>query len=467
MVVRLLLAVLIATGATGGGGAAPNFVIIFADDLGYGDLGSYGHPTIATPHLDRMAAEGQRWTSFYVAAPVCTPSRAALLTGRLPIRNGLTSKTVRVFSYRSLGGLPKSEITIAEILKEKGYRTAMVGKWHLGHMPGFLPPHHGFDEYFGVVSSNDHNRTFDNLVSRWPALQPKSEYWDIPLMEGERVVERPADQSTLTKRYAERAVDFIRRNREEPFFLYLAHSMPHTPLFRSKEFEGRSRRGVYGDVIEEIDWSVGRVLDTLREEGLAENTMVLFTSDNGPWLIFDEQGGSAGPLRDGKGGTWEGGMREPAIFWWPGRIKPGVVREMGATLDVLPTIAALVGAEPPSDRAMDGYDLAPALFDGDPSPRKEMFFYRSAELYSVRLGPFKVHFRTQAGYFQPEPELHDPPLVFNLDVDPGENYNLGDKRHEVLGPVGQLVMKHRASIKPVENQLVKLGDGPTGVFKRP
>ena len=447
--------------------AAPNVVILFADDLGYGDLGSYGNPTIRTPHLDRMAAEGQRWTSFYVAASVCTPSRAGLLTGRHPLRSGVMGAQPRVFAERSLSGLPASELTLAEILAEKGYATAIVGKWHLGHMPGYLPGNQGFEYHFGLVSSNDHNRVYDRSLGRLPAFDPRPEYWDIPLMRNDQIIEKPAQQATLTRRYTEEAIRFIEANRERPFFLYFAHTFPHTPLFRSETFAGRSRRGVFGDVVEELDWSAGQVLEALRRNGLAENTLVLFTSDNGPWLIFDEHGGSAGLLREGKGSTWEGGMREPAIFWWPGTIRPAVIRDIGSTLDVVPTVAKLAGAELPGDRRYDGFDLSGVLLEGKPSPRKEMFFYREGKLFAVRSGPWKAHFRTQTGYTEPQPTRHEPPLLFHLEHDPGEKYDRATEHPEVLAAITRVVERHETQMERGENQLVKQAPGPVGVFTAP
>jgi arylsulfatase A len=436
----------------------PNFIVILCDDLGYGDLGSFGHPTIRTPHLDRMAAEGQRWTNFYVADSVCTPSRAALLTGRLPIRTGMFSDTRRVLFPDSAGGLPASEITIAEILKTRGYATAAIGKWHLGHQAEYLPMKQGFDSYFGIPYSNDMDATFKfNSQAEYRNIMknPRREYWNVPLMRNEKIIERPAEQTTLTKRYTDEAITFIRANKNRPFFLYLAHTMPHMPLFRSKEFEGKSARGLYGDVIEELDANVGRVLDTLRQLTLDRKTLVVFTSDNGPWAVFDEQGGSAGLLRGAKGGTFEGGMREPTIFWQPGAIKPAVVTDIGSTLDLLPTFCALAGAQAPADRVLDGYDLSAALFGKGRSPRQTMFYWRGSKLYAARSGAFKAHFITQSEYGGEPAVKHDPPLLYNLDHDPSEKYNVAATHPEVVAEIRRLAEAHVKSIPPVESQLDK------------
>ncbi len=429
----------------------PNFVIIFADDLGYGDLACYGHPTIRTPNLDRMAAEGQRWTDFYVGASVCTPSRSALLTGRLPIRSGMCSDVRRVLFPDSSGGLPQNEITLAEALKPQGYTSACIGKWHLGHLPQYLPTNNGFDYYFGLPYSNDMDRVGGQ--GREAFKNPKVEYWNVPLMRNTEIIERPADQNTLTKRYTEEAVRFIERSKDRPFLLYLAHTMVHVPLFRSKDFQGRSPRGLYGDAVEEIDWSVGRILDTLRREGLAENTLVVFTSDNGPWLTFNLLGGSAGLLREGKGCTFEGGMREPCIAWWPGTIRPTVVREIGCTMDLFTTMVKLAGGEVPSDRIIDGLDLSPVLFAKGPSPRKTVFFYRGVRLYAVRKGPFKAHFITQSAYGNDGPVKHDPPLLYNLDHDPSEQYDVAQYQPKVIADIQKEVAEHQRTLVPGEDQL--------------
>jgi arylsulfatase A len=434
----------------------PNIIIIFCDDLGYGDLGTFGHPTISTPHLDKMAAEGQKWTSFYVAASVCTPSRAALLTGRYPIRSGMCSDERRVLFPDSAGGLPQTEITLAEALKKAGYATACIGKWHLGHLPPFLPTENGFDYYYGIPYSNDMDYVGGENAFQKIRYEPKIEYWNVPLMRNKEIIERPADQNTITKRYTQEAVKFIRQNKNQPFFVYFPHSMVHTPLFASDDFDDTSRRGLFGDVVAEVDWSVGTILRTLEEENLADNTLVVFTSDNGPWLSMLQAGGSAGLLRMGKGTTWEGGMREPAIFYWPGRIEPGIVMDIGATLDLFPTVCSLAGAGVPDDRVMDGYDLSPVLFDGEASPRESLIYYRGEQVYAVRKGPYKAHYITQGSYGMGGRRTeHKVPLLFHLEHDPSEKYNIAGQHSEVIEEIDRLVEKHKKTVEPVENQLVK------------
>jgi arylsulfatase A len=421
--------------------------------MGYGDLGVYGHPTIRTPNLDRMAAEGMKFTQFYAAAPLCTPSRAALLTGRLPIRSGMTSDVVGVLFPDSRDGLPPDEITIAEALKARGYATAAIGKWHLGHRPAYLPASQGFDSYFGIPYSNDMNRTADAAIA---FAQPKIEYFDVPLMRDTEIVERPADQTTITRRYTEEALRFIHDRRDESFFLYLAYSLPHVPLFRSPAFEDVSARGLYGDVMEEIDWSVGQILQTLTDEGLAENTLVFFTSDNGPWLSYGEQGGSAGLLRGGKGMTWEGGMREPAIAWWPGTIAAGQVQTaVTSTLDLFPTAVAMAGAELPTDRIIDGRNLLPML-EGQSGPPADtpFFYYRGTRIYAVRKGAYKAHFATEWAYTADNQYTeHDPPLLYDLEHDPSEQFDIAAGYPEIVDDLVAEVARHRAGLVPHADQL--------------
>lgn len=430
-----------------------NFIVIFTDDQGYGDLGCYGHPTIKTPNIDRMAAEGQRWTSFYTAANVCTPSRAGLLTGRLPIRSGMCSDRIRVLFPDSDGGLPHTENTIAKLLKGAGYRTAAIGKWHLGHLPQYLPTSHGFDSYFGIPYSNDMDRV-STLPPREAIMNAKAEYFNVPLMRNEEIVERPADQNTITKRYTQEAIKFISENKKKPFFLYLAHSLPHVPLFASEDFRGTSERGFYGDVIEEIDWSVGQILNTLKKEKLDKKTVVIFTSDNGPWVLYDEHGGSAGLLFGAKGTGYEGGQRVPAVFWAPGKIKPGVISAMGSTLDLLPTITKMAGVSVPADRIYDGYDLTSVLREGGKSPREEMLYYHGTRIFAARKGAFKLYFyeNNPGGYPERMRKL-DTLQLYNIQHDPSEKYNVAEQNPGIIREIEALVQQHRETVDSVGTQL--------------
>jgi arylsulfatase A-like enzyme len=431
----------------------PNFIIIFTDDQGYGDLGTFGHPTIKTPNIDQMAVEGQKWTSFYVAANVCTPSRSAILTGRLPVRTGMYSNTRRVLFPDSDGGLPAYEKTIATLLKGAGYATAAIGKWHLGHLPQYLPTSHGFDSYFGIPYSNDMDRIND-ITAKEAFGDSKIEYFNVPLMRNEEIIERPADQTTITKRYAEEAVKFISANKDKPFFLYLAHNLPHVPLFASGDFLGKSERGLYGDVIEEIDWSVGEVLSALKANGLDDNTYVVFTSDNGPWLIYNEQGGSSGSLFGGKGTSYEGGVRVPTVIWGPGNVNPGVVSKMGSTLDLLPTFISLAGAKVPQDRVYDGFDLSPVFRGENTTPRDEMFYYHGDRLFAVRKGDFKLYFYSNnpAGYPAKVEQLEKLTL-FNLGHDPSERFDLADLHPEIVAEIMKVAEQHSAEMVFGETQL--------------
>ena len=415
--------------------AGPNVVLIYTDDQGYGDLGVQGATGFATPHLDRMAAEGMRFTDFYVAAPVCSASRAALLTGCYPVRVGIHG----ALGPKSAMGLHPEEMTLAEVLRARGYATGMFGKWHLGDHPDLLPTRQGFQEYLGLPYSND-------MWPENPNAKPGS-YPALPLLGSAGVVDAEvsaAEQATLTTRYAAGAVDFIRRHRAEPFFLYVAPSMPHVPLFVSDRFKGKSAQGLYGDVIEEVDWAVGEILAALREEGLDERTLVIFASDNGPWSIYGNHAGSAGPFRESKGTCWEGGIRVPCLMRWPGTIPAGkVCREVAGTIDVLPTVAGLCGAALP-ERKIDGKDLGPLLRGevGAPSPHESLLFYYGVhELQALRSGPWKLilphAYRTIArvgadgltgkhGVGQAGLEL------YQLERDPGELTNLAGAEPMVL-----------------------------------
>jgi len=413
-------------------GDRPNFIIIFTDDQGYQDVGCFGSPLIKTPNLDRIAAEGMKFMDFYVAAAVCSPSRAALLTGCYPPRVGITE----VLFPKDDVGLNVAEITIADILKARGYVCACVGKWHLGHLPEFLPSQQGFDYYYGIPYSNDMQ------IERGDKSGP-------PLMKNDQIIEHPADQATLTQRYTKQAIKFITENKDRPFFLYLPHTMPHVPLHVSKKFKGKSKRGLYGDVIEEIDWSVGQIIKTLKKLGIDEKALVLFTSDNGPWLIKGENGGSALPLRDGKGTTYEGGMRVPCIARWPGKIPSGkVCYELCAAIDLLPTFAKLAGAKAPTDRVIDGKDIWP-LMSGKlaaKSPHKAFYYYKGNRLEAVRSGGWKLR-RVK------ETEL------YNLEVDISEKHNLASDRPKVVEQLTDMMRDFdrqlKASVRPAGKVTVK------------
>lgn len=433
--------------------AAPptNVVIIFADDLGYGDLSCYGSPTIRTPNLDRMAAEGLRFTDFYVAAEVCTPSRAALLTGRYPIRSGMCGSR-RVLFPNSEGGLPKEEVTIADALRQKGYATTQIGKWHLGIHEGSRPMDQGFEHQFGLPYSNDMDARPGLPKGSTGSPTPPEDGWNVALSRDGKIIEQPAVQTTLTKRYTEEAVKFITEKKDKPFFLYFAHTFPHVPLFASPDFKGKSRGGIYGDAVEELDWSVGQIMATLRETGLAENTLVFFTSDNGPWLIMGNQGGSAGPLKDGKGSTWEGGMRVPGIAWQPGRIKPGITHELASTMDLFATALTLAGAKTPNV-PVDGMDISPLLYESKALPQRPFFYYRGDQLFACRLGEWKAHFSTQTGYGQPKADAHEPPLLFHLGLDPSEKRDVAKDHPDVIAQIEEAVKAHQAHLVPGKPQL--------------
>ena len=425
----------------------PNIVIIYADDLGYGDLGCYGSPTIRTPYLDRMAAQGLRFTDFYSTAEVCSPSRAALMTGRYPIRSGMFGRR-RVLFPDSKGGLPSNEVTIAEILQAKGYATAQVGKWHLGIHEGSRPFEQGFEFSYGLPYSNDEDARPGVSDEDANSPTPFADGWNVPLISNGKIIERPADQTKLTQRYTETAISFIRQKKDNPFFLYMAHNFPHIPLFASPKFKGKSRAGIYGDTVEELDWSVGQVLETLKQEGISERTLVFFSSDNGPWLIMGNQAGSAGLLREGKGSTWEGGMRVPGIAFWPGKIAPGVTSEPVNTMDLFVTAVSLGHGTLPANTTIDGRDVTSLLLHGTPPPTSPFFYYRGNQLMACRLGEWKAHFFTQAGYGQPSPEQHDPPLLFHLGLDPSEKRNVAAEHPDVIARIRDAVIRHQSNLVP-------------------
>ena len=418
----------------------PNVVIIFADDQGYGDLSCFGSETINTPNIDRLAKQGRKFTNFMVASPVCTPSRAALMTGCYPKRVGLHQ---HVLFPTSKKGLNPAEHTIADHLKTLGYATACFGKWHLGYQPEVLPRAHGFDTYLGIPYSNDMNYPdnkgkpkggADGMDVLWADPESTLTQWKTPLIENEEIVELPVDQRTVTRRYTQKAIDFIEKNKAKPFFVYLPHSMPHIPLYVPEDVRNPDPLYAYINTIEHIDAEVGRLLDTLDTLDLSENTYVMYTTDNGPWLQFKHHGGSAGPLRDGKGTTFEGGQRVPCVLRGPGVPAGSISHELTGTIDVLPTLAALLGSSLPSEHRIDGVDMS-ALWEGksNAAPREEFLYYTShGVLEGIRQGPWKllVKLPRKKGKrtTSPVPEV----LLFNLEEDLGEKENLASKYPEVV-----------------------------------
>lgn len=414
----------------------PNIVFIMADDLGYGDIGAFGAKDIRTPNIDGLAQKGIKFTEFYCPSPVCSPTRAGLLTGRYPRRMGIDG----VFFPESFTGIPSSEVTIAEALKEQGYTNSIIGKWHLGHHLQYLPLQNGFDEYFGIPYSNDMMGTV--------------------YMRGNEVAEYKVDQRYTTKVYAEEAVKFIEKNKNKPFFLYLAHTMPHVPIYASPEFEGKSKRGLYGDVIEELDWSVGQVVQALKKNGLEENTLLVFTSDNGPWMAFDVEGGSPGPLREGKQTTFEGGMRVPTVACWPGKIKAGTVYDNIAThFDFFPTFIKLVGvANYQSKKPLDGEDITPILTGTGKRKGDELLYYFNGELQAYRKGDWKIKFpyAGNKGILGVKDVAAHDTLLFNLKQDVGEQQNLlksnPGKAKELLASLE----KYKTTIEPAKSLVQRI-----------
>ena len=420
----------------------PNIVLVFIDDMGYADVGCYGATGYETPNIDGLAQQGMRFTSFYVAQAVCSASRAALLTGCYPNRIGIFG----AYNDQAKVGIHPDEVIIAEVLKKKGYATACFGKWHLGHHHPFLPLQNGFDEYLGLPYSNDMwPVAYDGTAL--PEGHPKLRYPPLPLIEGnDKIAEIRTleDQDTLTTRYTERAVQFVEKNKDRPFFLYVPHTMVHTPLGVSDKFKGKSEQGKFGDTMMEVDWSVGEILKTLAKHKLEEDTLVIFTSDNGPWLNFGKHAGSAGPFREGKGTSFEGGVRVPCIMRWPGHIPANTVCDkMAATMDVLPTLAAVTGAPLP-EHEIDGVDIRPLLQgDQDADPRDHLYYYYGRQLHAVRQGRWKLHFphgyRSYKGVEPgkgglPGPYAHGETglELYDLENDLGETRDVADEHPDVV-----------------------------------
>ena len=411
----------------------PNFIIIFADDLGYGDLGSYGHPTIKTPNLDKMASEGVRFTQFYVGSSICTPSRAALLTGKLPVRTGMYGNRSVLFPDNA-GGLDPKEITIASALKEYGYKTACIGKWHLGHLQEYMPTNHGFDEFYGIPYSNDMRPegNWDYARENFPPL---------PFLDGLDTIGVSIDQSQFIDMFTKRSVDFIKKNKDKSFFLYLAHTAPHTPLVSGTTQKGRSIRGAYGDVVEELDQSVGTILQVLKDLKIADNTFVIFTSDNGPWGWANVDGGSSGLLKGNKGSVYEGGYRVPAIAWMPGTIKKGTVSTaLASTIDLYPTLIAMTGNEISSQEELDGLNIKNTFFNNEPV-RHEVHYYRQDTLIGIRHKEWKMYIKDPNPWNDDLTEK-DIPVLYNIEHDPSEKYNVTSKHSDVVDRIITLSEKH-------------------------
>jgi len=439
--------------------SVPNLIIIFCDDLGYGDLPAYGGTQTETPHLNQLVKEGVRFTEFYAAQAVCSASRAALLTGCYPNRIGISG----ALGPGSKTGLSSDETTLAEILKKRGYATAIIGKWHLGDREKFLPLQHGFDYYYGLPYSNDMWPVNYNGLPYNDTTLYRGRYPLLPLYKNNQIIERIQtlnDQATLTTRYTEEAVNFIRSHQKQPFFLYLPHSMPHVPLAVSDKFKGKSKQGLYGDVLMEIDWSVGKIMQTLKQLKLDNNTLVIFASDNGPWMNYGNHAGNTGGLREGKGTSFEGGQKVPCIMRWPGKIPGGTIcTQLAATLDILPTIANITQSTLPK-QTIDGVDITALLFNPQSKPIRENFYYyyRQNSLEAVRNQQFKLVLPHEGrsyehqlpgkdGYPGTAPENVPVPMaLYDLRRDPGERYDVQEAYPEIVKELSQLAEKARTAL---------------------
>ena len=457
------------------GSDKPNIIILFADDLGYGDLAVYGHPTSTTPNLDLLAKQGLLFTQFYSANPVCSPSRAALMTGRYPPRTGIWPG---VLVPSDVGGLPHNETTIAEALKQVGYKTGIVGKWHLGvgENGTYLPTNHGFDYYLGIPYSNDMGPCtvcyYPNAHCKSPLPNPcNNEYSGCPVFENDEIIQQPVDFTKLAEKYSNAATGFIRANAgKNPFFFYMAFSHTHKPQFAGEMFTNSSIRGHFGDALSELDWQVGEIMKTINEIGIHDNTFVFFTSDNGPSLHVQENGGNGGLLRCGKGSTWDGGMREPGIAWWPGKIRIGRTTELAATVDLFPTILKLSGANAPRNVVIDGIDMSPILFDNASSKRDHYVYFPSnynpdTGYHAIRWKQYKAHYYTSGGLcLDTYPDVvcranyslhhHKPPLLYNLHEDASEVYNLDIKHYsDVMSSIEEVRKKFDSTFSWSESQM--------------
>jgi arylsulfatase A len=469
--VALLLAAAHFTTSIAAADRLPNIVIIFIDDMGYADIGPFGAEGYKTPHLDRMAKEGRIFTDFYVTQAVCSASRAGLLTGCYNVRVGIGG----ALGPKSTIGINADEVTIAEICKQKDYATACYGKWHLGHHKQFLPMQHGFDDYFGLPYSND-MWPYHPGVLKLPMEERLKKWPHLPLIDGNRTINpqvTATDQEQLTTQYTEKAVQFIDDHKDKPFLVYLPHSMVHVPLYVSDKFKGKSSQGLFGDVMMEVDWSVGQILDTIRKHDLQNDTLVIFTADNGPWLSYGDHCGSAGPLREGKGTMFDGGCRESCVMWWPGKIPADTSCSVPAmTIDILPTIAELIGTELP-DHTIDGRNIWPLMAgkDGATSPHNAYFMYYGKQLQAVRSGKWKLHFphgyRTMAG--QPGgtggiPTAYSQARIglelFDLEADIGETTDVANSHPEIVDHLSKLADVMRKDLG--DNNVRGAGIRPAG-----